>query len=657
MSTLSEAVKCDKSDLESVLRESLQLLLHQTRKLHVRNHVENETTVSPLITENEYVEMLKTDPEKANNKNPPEFRYSHKFNALIFLANKIAFLHPQRVVERRRRKENAFAQLTRSALHASAQITNLHILRKLVRIKCAGLAINFIVSTSASTACMSVSSFGPGVSHIEYSEDPYFAIVRCVSSVHSDSFPMRIVLDDLKSDTKYYVRAYFNREDSNDTTSAYMLERSFVTPLSESASSVLVASRWLLPALHEFLTLLADEAAQVGQVCLLGALSTDVTPEAPVDSYMSQHGALLASHTMCVGLHDLGRLVAMDLAWNDNTPWSQASIKEDERLEKKHSRDQKKLKKMARGLSDSLISYPQLPPALESVQLLLPVGVNQGGRQLYHSRVSGSMEVLVLDARNGYLGKKQCEWLHERLLLSKAKWRIVMSGLPLCAHAAEKKTRHSEHMVGTSGDVVEEEADERDETSPRRVQIAVSDETDEQTDKCSLLSALSSFEQYYYEHVFDEVELTVSAGAKDECRVRGALVVLSAGKVRQSAVDVPPYVATFSTSAAGQSDSVPFGVEVYCGSDEMKSLAGECDLEYVSEICARTLWQHSCDPSEERPDLVVRNATTFAVENDVLTLKVLRVCEPVAQSEEELAHGVDRMRHLSVVCTHSFAVA
>lgn len=61
--------------------------------------------------------------------------------------------------------------------------------------------------------------------------------------------------------------------------------------------------------------------------------------------------------------------------------------------------------------------------------------------------MSPEMEVFVLDARRGYLGKHQTRWLRHALAAPGpgVKWRILVSGAPLALAASRHLSNHSPH--------------------------------------------------------------------------------------------------------------------------------------------------------------------------------------------------------------------
>jgi phosphodiesterase/alkaline phosphatase D-like protein len=60
---------------------------------------------------------------------------------------------------------------------------------------------------------------------------------------------------------------------------------------------------------------------------------------------------------------------------------------------------------------------------------VVPLRLDDKARQLYHViHAVDSVDVFVLDTRNGYLGKQQTEWLSESIFTSVAKFKVILYG-------------------------------------------------------------------------------------------------------------------------------------------------------------------------------------------------------------------------------------
>eukprot|EP01041_Mallomonas_annulata_P011129 gene11129-23264_t len=148
--------------------------------------------------------------------------------------------------------------------------------------------------------------------------------------------------------------------------------------------------------------------------------------------------------------HDEGilRKSALLLAWDDKSRGADTALKAEEVVFKqyqssvrKHERRQQRASRKASSKSAPVPSSKpppvlQRPPLSVSVETLtkeIPLVLREDvTRQFYRMiPVSPTLQVAVLDTRNGYMGRQQVRWLRDQIFASPVVWTVVLSGVPL----------------------------------------------------------------------------------------------------------------------------------------------------------------------------------------------------------------------------------
>lgn len=327
-----------KGDLDSVVRKALILLLQKTQQ-----QLPLECVTVPLITEREFIHLLDTDTSSAFSSEPPKFVYKPGFNALLFLADKIAFYHPQRVEERKERRAAAFCSLVKRSEHAHKQLLNLALLRKLVRSFSTGVVLNQIWSLSTTSLCINVTACKAGALSLEYATNEDFS--EAVQTTHSlqGCLPSKITISGLTESTTYFLRWYLTIHSGTESEEALQVfsALSVHTQSQSKELDFLMARTSVLRHLPSYLLQLQTVSTMPPHMAILGSLFEG--HQELECSYADQ-----LKYLNRVDRYN-ERLVMeapfLHLAWEDSSPDSQFAIKEDERAIKRHAKELKRLKK------------------------------------------------------------------------------------------------------------------------------------------------------------------------------------------------------------------------------------------------------------------------------------------------------------------------
>jgi hypothetical protein len=140
------------------------------------------------------------------------------------------------------------------------------------------------------------------------------------------------------------------------------------------------------------------------------------------------------------------------VGWNDTREGADSDLRAEERIYKQYEHDLKKYNKKyavkakkgsAAAEAAAKAAPPPLPPALTRPQLTpslqsflqgFAVNINdsKATQNVYRTfYASPNVQIFVLDARKGYLGKVQAKWLREELIHSNATWKVVLSSVSL----------------------------------------------------------------------------------------------------------------------------------------------------------------------------------------------------------------------------------
>jgi hypothetical protein len=177
----------------------------------------------------------------------------------------------------------------------------------------------------------------------------------------------------LKPDTWYFLRSRVQNTDSEtDESAIFYVHKTFKTPV-QSGINLLVGSAWLLSSSSALTNILRDDHNDCNVIAITGSVYENVPAHHSEDFFRSQLSQLLKKPFSTV-LSDLPLPVysaQVHVAWNDLTPLSDLSIKEDERLIKKHAKELKRTKKTAikgRAKYDTEVvqelKFPALPISL-----------------------------------------------------------------------------------------------------------------------------------------------------------------------------------------------------------------------------------------------------------------------------------------------------
>ena len=364
-------------DLDHVLLESLKQLLAKTRKLQVKHGlIPGDVTETPLLTEDEFVAMLQTNPELALSTEPRTFKFSPGFNPLLYLSERISFLHPDRVNERREQRKLAQQRLQRRSLHAVVQLENMQILRVLAKARCAGVTLPLAFSTSSTSICLILSPLRLGKMVIAYALNEDFEdSVRVHLDVNSRS-TIKYELKELRAEAEYFVRAHIQGIDEDLSQAPFFYVQRSVQPLCSKQPCILAGGRWMMGLLQFLTSTLNPTIGNPSTLCLIGSLyDQSVAVSREVLQIELESLVTRFQHTYFSNM--LHRIYSPELAiaWNDLTAWSQLAVKEDERLMKKHAKELKKVRKglvksKSKGEEVPEIQFPELPT---TVQALLQV--------------------------------------------------------------------------------------------------------------------------------------------------------------------------------------------------------------------------------------------------------------------------------------------
>ena len=259
-------------ELDFVLLESLKQLLAKTRKLQARHGaIPEDFSETPLLTEEEFVAMLQTNPELALSTEPPAFKYSPGFNPLLFLAERISFLHPQRVRERQEKRMLAHRRLQRRSLHAILQWDNILILRVLVRARCAGVTIPLAFSTSSTSVCLIFAPLRVGKLVIAYSLKEDFEDKVLVSCDVKSLSMTKFVLNDLQVEAEYFIRVHIQDHDDDVSQIPYFYVQKSVQPLYNKRPCILAGGRWMIGLLQILMAALNPTVGNPSTLCLIGS--------------------------------------------------------------------------------------------------------------------------------------------------------------------------------------------------------------------------------------------------------------------------------------------------------------------------------------------------------------------------------------------------
>ena len=360
--------------LDHVLRESLKQLLVKTRKLQAKHGaIPGDITETPLLTEDEFVAMLRTNPELALSTEPPAFKYSPGFNPLLYLSERISFLHPERVRERRERRMLAQQRLQRRSIHAAAQLENIHIMKVLVRARCAGVTVPMAFSTSSTSICLILSPLRIGKIVVAYALKENFEDEIIISLEVNDLNTMKLMLNGLQAETEYLVRAHVQDSDDELSQAPFFSVQRSIQPLYNQQPCILAGGRWMMGFLKIFMSALSPIFGNPSTLCLVGSLF-DQSVAVSREVLQIELQNLLTKFERSYVSNMLHRIYSPELsiAWNDLTAWSQLAVKEDERLIKKHA---KELKKVRKGLVKSKnkgdeapgVQFPELPSTIQAL--------------------------------------------------------------------------------------------------------------------------------------------------------------------------------------------------------------------------------------------------------------------------------------------------
>lgn len=360
--------------LDTVLLESLKQLLLQTRKLQAKSGTIPEAySETPLLTEMEFVDMLRSNPEEALSTDPPMFNYTPGFNPLLYLSERIAFLHPQRVNERREKRVQAQRRLALRCAHATVRWENFQVLRVLVRSRCAGAKIPLAFSVSSTCICLILSPLRLGRAVIAYSATSDFVETTYLDHDVKSLNAVKVMLNNLQPETSYFVRVHIQSPDEDVTDPPYFYVQKLITPIVSNRPCLMVGGRWMLGLLNLLMPALQPTVGNPSTLCVAGSIFSQamaVTKE----TLRNELEDLLTRTQHEYANQVLQNICCADfaIAWNDTIPWSQLAIKEDERLLKKHA---KELKKSRKGLiknknkNDEVpeIKFPDLPNTVHTL--------------------------------------------------------------------------------------------------------------------------------------------------------------------------------------------------------------------------------------------------------------------------------------------------
>jgi hypothetical protein len=164
---------------------------------------------TPLITEDEYIKS------KDDLDDEPKFNFDYGFNPLRFLADYIKWSHPDSTITRKRERYLAMKLLIDRVTDAKKVVNTADEEKRLSERLKSGIVYGPITTSISSTSvvvCCKVSIAGEVL--FEISEDSSFsnALTRKVQTT-VESLSVKAIFDDLKENTKYYVRCSFSDEE------------------------------------------------------------------------------------------------------------------------------------------------------------------------------------------------------------------------------------------------------------------------------------------------------------------------------------------------------------------------------------------------------------------------------------------------------------
>lgn len=474
--------------LEEVLERSVRKLLEEVRRRGiVKAPYGRNPHPSPLVTEEAFLSGV-----GGNTFDEPVFAFEYGFNPLTFLGKHVQWSHPSSVESRKGEKIVAAERLRDRALHALKLIDTSDGLQSLAKSQASGIMWGPLTGPISSTSILAIAQgLRPGKVVFQISTAEDFATTAITQTITCDSAendtPVKVVITDLIPGTKYFIRCSLFEEESLSLYPFQGLESddfqasSFWTLPSQEvpeqhadeskSESDRIMSQSIVLAFMPADILQSDVNIDAFQnshefclTCLVGDVfsNSDGSDSNPPLTYTEQAWKLCRLSPMANSQSSLLRTSSFVLGWNDGRFGSDVDIKSEEVTYKQYMQDAKRYaKKHGDGGKSSkskssntakvpppepVLTRPPMSSSLSSLLQVFPIRHSESAtRNIYRSFfVGASIEVFVLDLRNGFVGKEQAKWLKESLASSRAMWKLVMCGAPIAISAqpeVEPRTR------------------------------------------------------------------------------------------------------------------------------------------------------------------------------------------------------------------------
>jgi len=470
-------------ELEKLLQTGLSRLLGEIRRRVIVNPPYGRPpNPSPLMSEDEFLSE-EVGYESGSFVDTPEFVFDYGFNPLSYLGRYLRWAHPSSISGRLDEKHGAFERLCCRARHGAKQLLTSESLREIAKTQSSGVLWGpFVGPLSATAVLVIVQALHSGTLVIQLSDDENFVnITHTIREATLGVQPSKMIVDNLKPSTKYSIRSCLEKlteESIFEGVKAGWFQLSNFWTLPTSENNVAIAptddindhdNECTNASAREFVSIsltifscdvLRNSATRSQQIfpstgqelevtCLLGdVFSSDTSSNISSEFYTTQVWNLFRKSEAMLADTSPMRNSSLVIGWNDSRYGSDVDVKSEEVTYKQFLQDSRRYskkygevgKQRIKSANATKVPPPEptlvRPPVSESFSALMnyfPVQSKESAtRHLYRSFMMGvSMEVFVLDLRNGYLGKEQSKWLKDSLLASRALWKVVLCGAPI----------------------------------------------------------------------------------------------------------------------------------------------------------------------------------------------------------------------------------
>lgn len=487
---MSGVAVSDVSALEETLCKGLLRLLDEARLLKItRQPFGRIAEPNPLISEESF---LQTREHVSDLTGEPVFRFEYGFNPLAFLGKYLKWSHPASIAARKDAKFRAATRLRKRAQHALKQLETTSALGDLARTQASGVVWGpFVGPLQSSSVIIVAQGLYSGTLVFQLATDCEFvSIVQTLRERAEVHIPSKVTVDNLISGTKYFVRCCLEQgsvglQTTEGTSNAFtgpemgrfQCSSFFTIPSNKMETTddsgveaayeginITIVPANLLQNKDFTFDLdynLTDSSSEFTLTGFVGDVFSGISEESSELDYSSHAWKIFSQSNLMKSRQSLARKSLFVIGWNDGRFGSEVDVKSEEVTYKQYAQDLKRYAKKYGQLGNSKAKttnatkvpppepvFTRPPPSVSFTSLLngFPLRHKESAtRNFYRSlSVGSSMELFLLDTRNGYLGREQSKWLKESLADSRAKWKLVLGGLPIAISQkpdSDSKTR------------------------------------------------------------------------------------------------------------------------------------------------------------------------------------------------------------------------